>query len=55
MSQYLALGLGVAVWVLLGVGVRLSWLRARWRSFVLASLVTPLVGLPQVAGPWWWW
>ena len=33
MSQFLALGLGVAVWVLLGVGVRLSWLRARWRSF----------------------
>ena len=32
-SQFLALGLGVAVWVLLGVGVRLSWLRARWRSF----------------------
>ena len=33
-SQFLALGLGVVVWVLLGVGVRLSWLRARWRSFV---------------------
>ena len=32
-SQFLALGLGVAVWVLLGVGVRHSWLRARWRSF----------------------
>ena len=32
-SQFLALGLGVAVWVVLGVGVRLSWLRARWRSF----------------------
>ena len=32
-SQFLALGLGVAVWVLLGLGVRLSWLRARWRSF----------------------
>ena len=29
-SQFLALGLGVVV---LGVGVRLSWLRARWRSF----------------------
>ena len=32
-SQFLALGLGVAVWVLLGVGARHSWLRARWRSF----------------------
>ena len=32
-SQFLALGLGVAVRVLLGAGVRLSWLRARWRSF----------------------
>ena len=32
-SQFLALGLGSAVWVLLGVGVRLSWLRAWWRSF----------------------
>ena len=32
-SQFLALGLGVAVRVLLGVGVRLSWLRGRWRSF----------------------
>ena len=32
-SQFLALGLGVAVWVLLGVGVRHSWLRARWRPF----------------------
>ena len=32
-SQFLALGLGVAVWVLLGVGVHHSWLRARWRSF----------------------
>ena len=32
-SPFLALGLGVAVQVLLGAGVRLSWLRARWRSF----------------------
>ena len=32
-SQFLALVLGVAVWALLGVGVRHSWLRARWRSF----------------------
>ena len=32
-SQFLALGLGVAGWVLLGVGARHSWLRARWRSF----------------------
>ena len=47
-SQFLALGLGVVGWVLLGVGARHSWLRARWRSFaaVLASLVTPLVGVP---------
>ena len=28
-SQFLALGLGVAGWVLLGVGARHSWLRAR--------------------------
>ena len=32
-SQFLALGLGVVGWVLLGVGARHSWLRARWRSF----------------------
>ena len=32
-SQFLALGLGAAVSVLLVAGVRLSWLRARWRSF----------------------
>ena len=32
-SQFLALGLGMAVWVLLDVGARHSWLRARWRSF----------------------
>ena len=32
-SQFLALGLGVSGWVLLGVGARHSWLRARWRSF----------------------
>ena len=32
-SQFLVLGLGVVGWVLLGVGARHSWLRARWCSF----------------------
>ena len=32
-SQFLALGLRVVGPVLLGVGARHSWLRARWRSF----------------------
>ena len=32
-SQFLVLGLGVVGWVLLGVGARHSWLRARWLSF----------------------
>ena len=33
-SQFLVLGLGVVLLVLLGVGARHSSLRARWRSFV---------------------
>ena len=32
-SQFLVLGLGVVDWVLLGVGARHPWLRARWRMF----------------------
>ena len=32
-SQFLVLGLGVVGWLLLGVGARHSWLRARWRLF----------------------
>ena len=32
-SQFLVLGFGVVGWVLLGVGTRHPWLRARWRTF----------------------
>ena len=52
-SQFLALGLGVAVWVLLGVGARHSWLRARWRSFASrAGVLGDAVGGGAVGVTW---
>ena len=60
-SLFLALGLGVVGWVLLGVGARHSWLRARWRSFASrAGVLGDAVGwgCPRcylVPGSWWWW
>ena len=49
-SQLLVLGLGVAGWVLLGVGARHSWLRAWWAypcvlAVFLAALLLPWRGL----------
>ena len=53
-SQFLALGLGVAVWVLLGVGARHSWLRARWRSFASrAGVLGDAVGGGALGVTWW--
>ena len=52
-SQFLALGLSVTGWVLLGVGARHSWLRARWRSFASrAGVLGDAVGRGGLGVTW---